>query len=120
LVVDTIDAIPAKYFNGEYDRQNFVTNELKALANRHKMIVIAISHISKGASYRLKEGHELDVHSAKGNSVIEQKADKIIAFESDRDNEDIRRITAIGSRDESSFKLILNFDYNTFNFKQVN
>jgi hypothetical protein len=84
------------------------------------MIVIAISHISKGASYRLKEGYELDVHSAKGNSVIEQKADKIIAFESDRDNKDIRRITAIGSRDESSFKLILNFDYNTFNFKQVN
>jgi len=120
LVVDTIDAIPAKYFNGEYDRQNFVTNELKALANRHKMIVIAISHISKGASYRLKEGHELDVHSAKGNSVIEQKADKIIAFESDRDNEDVRKITAIGSRDESSFKLVLNFDYNTFNFKQVN
>ena len=84
------------------------------------MIVIAISHISKGASYRLKEGYNLDVHSAKGNSVIEQKADKIIAFESDRENEDVRKITAIGSRDESSFKLVLNFDYNTFNFNQVN
>ena len=120
LVVDTIDAIPAKYFNGEYDRQNFVTNELKALANRHDMIVIAISHISKGASYRLKEGYELDVHSAKGNSVIEQKADKIIAFEGERNKSNVRKITAIGSRDESSFKLILNFDFNTFNFTQVN
>jgi|TARA_R110000824_G_scaffold261868_5_gene450619 hypothetical protein len=120
LVIDTIDAIPAKYFNGEYDRQNFVTNELKALANRHDMIVIAISHISKGASYRLAEGFELDVHSAKGNSVIEQKADKIIAFEGDRNKSNKRSITAIGSRDESSFKLILNFDFNTFNFTQIN
>ena len=84
------------------------------------MIVIAISHISKGASYRLKEGYELDVHSAKGNSVIEQKADKIIAFEGDRNKSNVRKITAIGSRDESSFKLILNFDFNTFNFTQVN
>ena len=49
-----------------------VINGLKELAVQENLIIIGVSHISKCATYE----DRLTVHSAKGNSVIEQKADR--------------------------------------------
>lgn len=119
LVIDTIDTIPAKYYNDEYERQNFIIKELKSLANRHKIIIFGISHISKYAAQQLENGERLGIHSFKGNSVIEQKADKVIGFEQGVENDNMRIISSLGTRDESSFEVKMSFDYNTFSFQQI-
>jgi len=119
LVIDTIDTIPAKYYTDEYERQNFIIKELKSLANKHKIIIFGISHISKYAAQQLENGERLGIHSFKGNSVIEQKADKVIGFESHLENERIRIISSLGTRDENPFEIKMSFNYETFSFEQV-
>ena len=119
LVIDTIDTIPVKYYQEEYERQNFVIKELKSLANKYKIIIFGISHISKFAAQQLENGERLGIHSFKGNSVIEQKADKVIGFEQQSDNEKIRIISSLGTRDESPFEVRMLFNYETFSFEQL-
>ena len=119
LVIDTIDVIPAKYYVDEYERQNFIIKELKVLANRYKIIIVGISHISKYAANQLENGERLSIHSFKGNSVIEQKADKVIGFESDLKNERIRIVSSLGTRDEEPFEIRMSFNYETFSFEQI-
>ena len=119
LVIDTIDTIPVKYYQEEYERQNFIIKELKSLANKYKIIIFGISHISKYAAQQLENGERLGIHSFKGNSVIEQKADKVIGFEQQSDNEKIRIISTLGTRDESPFEIRMNFNYETFSFEQL-
>lgn len=119
LVIDTIDAIPAKYYVDEYERQNFIIKTLKALANRYKIIIFGISHISKYAAQQLDNGERLGIHSFKGNSVIEQKADKVIGFESNPEDERIRKISSLGTRDENPFEIVMSFNYETFSFEQL-
>ena len=119
LVIDTIDTIPAKYYQEEYERQNFIIKELKSLANKYKIIIFGISHISKYAAQQLENGERLGIHSFKGNSVIEQKADKVIGFEQQSDNEKIRIISTLGTRDESPFEVRMTFNYETFSFEQL-
>jgi len=119
VVIDTIDMVPAKWAkNDEYEKMNYVIPELKKFAMQSDIILLGVSHISKGASYRLKEGGQLDIHDLKGNSIIEQKADKIIGFEGDRDNNKKRIIRTLGSRDESMFHMVCNFNWETFTFAQ--
>jgi len=119
LVIDTIDTIPVKYYQEEYERQNFIIKELKSLANKYKIIIFGISHISKYAAQQLENGERLGIHSFKGNSVIEQKADKVIGFEQQSDNEKIRIISTLGTRDESPFEVRMTFNYETFSFEQL-
>jgi len=119
VVIDTIDMVPAKWAkNDEFERMDYVVKELKKLAIQTDIILLGVSHISKGASRRLVEGNQMDIHDIKGNSVVEQKADKVIAFEGDRENNRIRRIRTLGSRDESMFHMVCNFDWETFTFNQ--
>jgi len=121
VVIDTIDMIPARYAKeDEYERMDYIVKELKKLSMQEDIILLGVSHISKGASRKLKEGIPMDIHDTKVNSVIEHKADKIISFEGDRDNSRIRRIRTLGSRDESTFHIVCNFDWTTFSFKQRN
>ena len=115
VVIDTIDVIKSNYINDPFNKMEKIVNELKQLAVQESIIIIGVSHISKGASFEPR----LSVHSAKGNSVIEQKADKVIGIMGDR--ESTRRIVkALKSRDESRFQLAFTFDYSTFRFKETN
>ena len=91
-----------------------VINSLKAIANEQNMIFFGISHISKHASNEM-----LNVHSAKGSSAIEQKADKIIGIIGDRDLTAKRIIKSLASRDEDGFEIACMFDHNTFQFKEM-
>ena len=119
VVVDTVDRVKARYAKNDLlERQNYIINELKDLAMKEEVIILGVSHISKGASFRLKEGERLDIHSGKGSSDMEQKADTIISFEGDRNMSSKRRVEALGARDNTPFELLVNFDWKTFTFSK--
>ena len=59
----------------------------------------------------------LSVHSAKGNSALEQKADKMIGIEGQMDSTE-RRIRSLASRDENGFTLAFKFNRETMEFQQ--
>ena len=80
VCIDTIDAIDVRYNNDPFTKMEKIVNSLKQIATQMDVIFFGISHISKGASRDM-----LTVHSAKGNSAIEQKADKIIGIQGQRD-----------------------------------
>ena len=120
VVVDTIDRIPAKYAGkDDFARQEVIANGLKDLAMKEDVIVLAVHHISKSASYNFKETNTLDVHSGKGNSAIEQKSDQYIAFQG-KEMSKSRVVKSLKARDESKFELLLNYNWDTFTFDKRN
>jgi archaellum biogenesis ATPase FlaH len=112
IVIDTIDAIPTSV-DDENSRVGQIAIALKQVAQQRKCIIIGIHHISKFAA--LEEN--LTLHSGKGSSSIEQKADKVIGIQ--RYGEYGRKVFALKSRDESNFNLFYRFDPKTFRFTQV-
>ncbi len=117
IIVDTIDRVPAKYAGkDDFARQEVIANGLKDLAMKEDVMVIAIHHISKSASYNLKQTNTLDIHSGKGNSAIEQKSDQFIMFHGNNPKGKQRVVRSLKARDESTFEILLNFDWNTFRF----
>jgi len=114
VVIDTIDGINLAYNNDPISKMDKVATQLKQIAQELSVIIVGISHISRSASREY-----LDIHSAKGNSAIEQKADKIIGITGSRDESEMRVIRALGSRDENNFEVMCRFDYNTFKFKEA-
>ena len=120
VVIDTIDRIPAKYAGkDDFARQEVIANGLKDLAMKEDVMVLAVHHISKSASYNFKETRTLDVHSGKGNSAIEQKSDQYIAFEGQEMSKK-RVVKSLKARDESMFELLLNYNWETFTFDKRN
>jgi hypothetical protein len=57
------------------------------------------------------------VHSAKGNSALEQKADKVIGIEGRMDAVE-RRVRSLASRDENGFTMAFKFNKDTMVFSQ--
>lgn len=114
VCIDTIDAIEVKFCNDPFTKAERIINSLKQIANQQDVIIFGISHISKSASREI-----LSVHSAKGNSAIEQKADKIIGIIGDKDSSSRRIIKSLASRDENDFELACDFKYETFEFKEL-
>ena len=114
VCIDTIDAIEVRYNNDPFTKMEKIVNSLKQIATQMDVVFFGISHISKGASQ-----NNLTVHSAKGNSAIEQKADKILGISGDREMSNIRVIRSLASRDETDFEQGFNFDYKTFQFKPL-
>jgi predicted ATP-dependent serine protease len=114
LVVDTTDCIIPPRRNEELAEENSVARGLKDIAQTQDTIIIGVHHISKFAATQGK----LNIHSGKGSSAFEQKADKVISIEGNVDSS-LRTITSLGARDEASFKLLVDIDWNTFRFKQV-
>ena len=120
VVVDTIDRIPAKYAGkDDFARQEIIANGLKDMAMKEDVIVFAVHHISKSASFNINEGQRLNVHSGKGNSAIEQKSDQYIAYEGIK-KQMLRTVRSVKSRDESDFEITLKFNWNTFRYDKCN
>ena len=118
VVVDTIDRVPAKYAGkDDFARQEVIANGLKDLAMKEDVMVLAVHHISKSASYSFKETNTLTVHSGKGNSAIEQKSDQYIAFQG-KEMSRSRVIKSLKARDESTFEILLNYNWETFTFEK--
>ncbi len=120
VVVDTIDRVKAKYAGkDDFARQEIIANGLKDLAMNEDVMVLAVHHISKSASYSYQETNSLNVHSGKGNSAIEQKSDQYISFEG-RAMTKKRLVRSLKARDESTFEIILDYNWETFTFDKRN
>jgi len=113
VIIDTIDGISLPYNNDPINKMDKIATRLKQIAQELGVIVIGVSHISRSASREF-----LDIHSAKGNSAIEQKADKIIGITGEREQSNKRIVRALGSRDENGFEIRCQFDFNTFRFRE--
>ena len=113
IVIDVVDAIDVKGMPDEA-KITPIINELKAVAQQLDVIIIGVHHISKASA----RDTMLDIHSGKGSSSVEQKADKIIAIEGDR-MKPYRKISSLGARDEHPFKIITQMSPKTFEFRQV-
>ena len=115
IVIDTIDEIRVDYANDPLVKTQKIVSKLKEIAQRYEVMIFAISHISKSAAY---DG-SLDRHSAKGDSSIEQKSDKLIGIRAPNKESKGRVIESIVARDESGFKLKCWFNHETFRFVQA-
>jgi hypothetical protein len=118
VVIDVIDGINVKGFTDANTKSMIIARELKQIAIAQNVIIIGIHHISKGAAID-KHGNPktLDVHSGAYSSSLEQKADKVIGIEGNRD-EPFRVVTGLKARDETGFQLAFKVDPNTFIFEQ--
>ncbi len=115
IVVDVIDGLIVA---GAKDSNNAKLEEIasffKRVAERLDVVIIGIHHIPKSA---VADNKRLNVHSGKGASSLEQKADKIWAIEGDVSGSQ-RMFSALASRDTGLFRLSLNMDNKTFRFSQ--
>lgn len=113
VIIDTLDGIPT---NGDDLNQSIgeVVIELKRVAMDRKVIILGVHHISK---YAALSDTGLTLHSGKGSSSVEQKADKVIGI-TELFN-DRRRVFALKSRDEAKFNLLYRFDPSTFRYTQI-
>ena len=133
VVIDTLDGLIVESAIGETDHTRKVSIALKQLAVETNTIIIGVHHITK-SSVTDQEGNRkaLTVHSLKGSSAIEQKADKVIAIEGERlelnEGDDPaafdnvlqpRTIRSLKSRDEDPFLIYAGFDPSTFTFNQI-
>ncbi len=117
VVIDTLDGLEVAGYNDPFKKMEKIAIGLKQIAQDLNVIIFGISHISKNAAHNLETVKTLNVHSAKGNSALEQKADKIIAIEGNKD--DIRRrVRSLASRDETDFQLSFKFKRDTMIFEQ--
>lgn len=109
MVVDVVDQILSPTSDSTA-RESQTVMGLKDLAQKYGTIIIGVHHISKAASLG-----PLGIHSGKGSSAFEQKADKLISIEG-LPNDPIRVIKSQKARDETSFRLTLSMDTSTFRF----
>ena len=99
VIIDTLeDLYVDNYFKDPLDA---IAKQLKQMAIEMRVIIIAIHHISKHAAEdETGKRKSLTVHSGKGASAVEQKADKVIGIEGDRDG--TRRVVrTLKSRNQS-------------------
>lgn len=115
LVIDTTDEIVVPFAKGEIDRQNKVALILKEIAQQQKIIVIGVHHLSKASS---KNPTQVGVHDGKGSSSFPQKADKVISING-LPNERRRVVQSVKSRNEPNFIVALDFEYETYQFKEA-
>jgi len=124
LVVDVLARIPSKYSKDEFQKAENAIAALKDIAQELDIMIIAIHHISKFAAVALREGKDLDLHSGKGTSTIEQLSDVLLGFQLPNPNREtdpsgkLREFFAIKARDMEKFHITLNFDWSTFTFSK--
>ena len=118
VIIDVLDGINVEGVRDENQKGEIIARELKQIAMQQNVIIIGIHHISKSAAENpLGKAKRLTAHSGKGASALEQKSDKVIGIEGDRD-EPIRIVTSLKSRDETNFRLSFKVDPKTFRFDQ--
>jgi len=114
LVIDTTDELQVDFVRGEIEKQNIIIDNLKQMAQKNNIIIIAVHHLNKMSAAT----NTINVHSLKGSSNIVQKADKVLLIKGNR-NETVRTICSEKSRDEARFEMTANFDGETMTFSQI-
>jgi hypothetical protein len=114
VVVDTVDCLRAPGFADPIDE---IGRRLKEIAQKLDVIIFGIHHISKAAAVDWKTGQPkmLTVHSGKGSSTLEQKADKVYGLEGVQTGH-YRTLRVLKARDEGHFTIQLKVDIKTLRF----
>jgi hypothetical protein len=120
LVVDTLDCVTTEHYSGDQKSKLDTTiAALREIAQRQNLIVIAISHIPKSESDRIRQTNgKLHKHSGMGSAAIGQKADHVWSLDG-LETSNIRHFYSTKSRDNQPFDTTITFDFTTFNFTQV-
>ena len=120
LVIDKIDCIKGNHYGGnEKAKVDEIIAGLRDICENMNMIVIAVAHIPKSESDRIRQtGGSLHKHSGMGSAAIGQKADHMWGLDGP-DNGTFRRFYIAKGRDQNKFTKAFNFDFNTFNLKEV-
>ena len=120
LVIDTLDCITTEHYSGDQKSKLDATiATLREIAQRQNLIVIAISHIPKSESDRIRHTNgRLHKHSGMGSAAIGQKADHVWSLDG-LENSNVRHFYSTKSRDNQPFDTQLTFDFNTFSFTQT-
>ena len=120
VVIDTMDGIQVKKYNDGNAKTEQLGNQLKRIAQETDTIIMSVHHISKSSSVNDRgEQKELTIHSGKGSSAVEQKADRVIAVEGSLQT-NVRLIRSLGTRDDESFAIQVQFNANTtFTMEQL-
>jgi len=120
LVIDTLDCITTEHYSGDQKSKLDTTiAALREIAQRQNLIVIAISHIPKSESDRVRQTNgKLHKHSGMGSAAIGQKADHVWSLDG-LETSNTRHFYSTKSRDNQPFDTTLKFDFTTFNFTQV-
>jgi len=115
VVVDTTDSIVMDRMHG-LDKEDAQARGLKEIAQLMNIIIIGVHHIAKPD--KMYGGMPLTVHSGKGSSSWEQKADKVISIEGKGDFRN-RLIRSLKARDEAAFEMNTEIDWETFTIRQI-
>ena len=120
LIVDTLDCVTTEHYSGDQKSKLDTTiAALREIAQRQNLIVIAISHIPKSKSDRVRQTNgKLHKHSGMGSAAIGQKADHVWSLDG-LETSNTRHFYSSKSRDNQPFDTQITFDFNTFNFTQV-
>jgi len=120
IVIDTMDGIQVKKYSEGTAKTEQLGNQLKRIAQETDTIIISVHHISKSSSLNDRgEPKELTIHSGKGSSAVEQKADRVIAVEGSLQT-NVRLIRSLGTRDDESFAISVQFNAgSTFIMEQL-
>jgi hypothetical protein len=118
-VIDTLDRIDVGKLGNFRTSEAKLANGIREICQQLDTIIIGVHHIPK---YQIQDGQgkrkKLTLHSGKGDSGLEQQADKIIAIEGEQGSE-YREISALGARDESLFKFSCKFERDTFRLIKI-
>ncbi len=120
LIVDTLDCVTTEHYSGDQKSKLDTTiAALREIAQRQNLIVIAISHIPKSESDRVRQTNgKRHKHSGMGSAAIGQKADHVWSLDG-LETSNTRHFYSSKSRDNQPFDTQITFDFNTFNFTQV-
>lgn len=117
VVIDTVDGLNVKNVRG-VEKDAMIAERLRYFTEKYQKQIWIVHHISKSASED-KDGNQkmMSIHSGKGGSDYEQKADKVIGVSGVRALP-YRRIHSTGARDEAQLELPTYFDWNKMIFKE--
>jgi predicted ATP-dependent serine protease len=119
VVIDTVDQLLTPKIVDYTTRTENLAVGLRDLSRETKVMLLIVHHISKRAGEDESGMRKrLTLHSGKGSSAMEQKADKVISIEGERD-QGMRVIRSLGARDENPFQVQAMFDKETFKLNVV-
>jgi len=121
IVVDVIDGVIPGIISADLAKDTAVAVGLKQMAKRLGLIIVGVHHISKSAAQDERgNARALTVHSGKGASAYEQKADRVLGIEAlPLRGTTARLIRVLKSRDDSKFELALDMDPTTMSFAML-